>query len=288
MGNAYELPYYAPDWRLPTPLPSPHIIEENGEILQEQTGRRVVRFGNCYIIKYGSNVSLTEGKNMLFVRETQSVQVPEVFALYSTEDTEGQNTNYIVMENIPGHHLDTIWAQLDSSEKSNIASQLRVYFNALRNLPTPGYFGCIGRRPFEESMFWTAPEDDVEDGLISGPFDSEAEFNNALVQKYLYNSGLDPKAAYYRRVLPLVLRDHNPVFTHGDLQRKNIIIKESGMAVLIDWETAGWYPEYWEYALAMFACGAWQDDWHEIVGYSLAEYPNEYAWFDMLRRELWS
>ena len=137
-------------------------------------------------------------------------------------------------------------------------------------------------------MFWTAPEDGIEDGIISGPFDSEAKLNDAFIQKYLYNSGLDQKASYYRRVLPRVLHSHSSMFTHGDLQRKTIILKEDGTAVLIDWETAGWYPEYWEYAMAIFACGAWKDDWHEYVGHILAEYPNEFAWFAMLGRELWS
>ena len=194
----------------------------------------------------------------------------------------------IIMANISGHSLDIIWAQLGSSERRKVTSQLRAQFDTLRSLPTPGYFGCIGRRPFEESMFWTAPDDDIDDKVISGPFDSESKLNDALVQKYVYNGGSDNKASYYRRVLPLVLQNHNSVFTHGDLQRKNVIIKEDGTAVLIDWETAGWYPEYWEYALAMFACGAWRDDWHEYLGHILAEYPNEYAWFEMLRKELWS
>ncbi|PNY26134.1 Uncharacterized protein TCAP_03930 [Tolypocladium capitatum] len=192
------------------------------------------------------------------------------------------------MENVLRLKLDVMWSRLDPPEKDRIASQLRLQIDTLRSLPTPGYFGCIGRRPFEESMFWTAPEDGVDDGTYSGPFDTELKLNDALVQKYLYNSGLHHKAQYYRRVLPLVLRDHGIVFSHGDLQRKNVILKENGEPVVIDWETAGWYPAYWEYALAMFACGSWEDDGHEYVPRILTEYPNEYAWFDMLRRELWS
>ncbi|KND86831.1 hypothetical protein TOPH_08505 [Tolypocladium ophioglossoides CBS 100239] len=288
MDKTHQLPFFAPESRLPAPLPSPQDIELSGEILLEYTGRRVVRFNNYYIIKYGLNVSLTEGENMLLVREIPSSCVPEVFALFSIKNAEGRSVNYIVMENVAGDILDSIWSRLDSSEKGRISSQLRHQFATLRSLPTPGYFGCIGRQPFEESMFWSAAEDGVDDGIVSGPFDSESKFNDALVQKYLYKSGLDHKADYYRRVLPLVLRNHNIVFTHGDLQRKNIILREDGVAVVIDWETAGWYPEYWEYALAMFACGSWEDDWHEFVGHILTEYLNEYAWFDMLRRELWS
>ena len=52
------------------------------------------RFSNYYIIKYGLNVSLTEGENMLLVRETQPFLVPEVFALYSAINAEGRSVNY--------------------------------------------------------------------------------------------------------------------------------------------------------------------------------------------------
>lgn len=287
VDRVFELPYFAPRHRLPAPLPTQAAIEASGQVLQECTGRRVVLYDDCYIVKYGANVSLTEGENLLFVRETQAVPVPEVFALYSTTDERGHSIKFIVMEYIPGQGLNTLWTRLDPPQKAKLSSALRLHFDALRNIPAPGYFGCISKRPFEESMLWTAPEDDIGQ-VISGPFDSEPELNNALVEKYLYNSGLKHKASYYRRMLQLVLRDHGSVFTHGDFQRKNIIVKDDGAVVLIDGETVGWYPEYWEYALAMLACGAWEDDWHESVRHILAEYPNEYAWFDMLRRELWS
>ncbi|KAJ6444888.1 dipeptidyl aminopeptidase [Purpureocillium lavendulum] len=290
MDTVYELPFFAPESRLPAPIPSTADIDRLGEVLLEYSGRRVVRFGSHFVVKYGLDVSLTEGENMLFVRrQIQAVSTPEVFALFSVQDADGQQqVNYIVMGNVIGDRLDAIWPSLGSPQKERIARQLRLQIDALRTLPSPGYFGCIGRRPFEDSMFWTAPESDRHDGTISGPFETESELNDAFIKKYLYNSGLEHKAAFYRRVLPVVLRGHGIVFTHGDFQRKNVILKEHGELVIVDWENAGWYPAYWEYALAMFACGSWKDDWHEYLAQILTEYPNEYDWFDMLRRELWS
>ncbi len=139
-------------------------------------------------------------------------------------------------------------------------------------------------------MFWTSPEDEIAMQLISGPFDSEAELKKALIEKYRYNSGLDYKASYYRRVLPLVLKNNSPTFTHGDFQRKNIILKDSGNVVLVDWETAQQVGirNIGNMHLATYSCGAWKDDWHEYIGLILTQYLNEFAWFDMLRRELWS
>ena len=37
------------------------------------------------------------------------------------------------------------------------------------------------------------------------------------------------------------------VFTHGDLSSFNIVARVDGIVGIIDWETAGWYPSYWEY-----------------------------------------
>lgn len=40
-------------------------------------------------------------------------------------------------------------------------------------------------------------------------------------------------------------------FCHGDLTPTNIILSGSpglyAIAAIIDWEQAGWYPEYWEF-----------------------------------------
>ena len=96
-------------------------------------------------------------------------------------------------------------------------------------------------------MFWTSPgDDDPTSRAISGPFDSESLLNSALIKRYLYNSRLTHKAVFYSRVLSALLRDNKPKFTHGDLQGKNVTIRENEAVVLIDWETAGWYAEYWE------------------------------------------
>lgn len=40
------------------------------------------------------------------------------------------------------------------------------------------------------------------------------------------------------------------VFTHGDLSRLNILVQGDEVVGIVDWETAGCYPEYWEYTTA--------------------------------------
>lgn len=46
------------------------------------------------------------------------------------------------------------------------------------------------------------------------------------------------------------------VFTHGDLSSFNVMVKKRKVTGIIDWETAGWAPEYWEYTVARDAAVA--------------------------------
>jgi aminoglycoside phosphotransferase len=46
---------------------------------------------------------------------------------------------------------------------------------------------------------------------------------------------------------------HEIVFTHADLNMRNILVDEDmKISGIVDWECAGWYPEYWEYTKAHF------------------------------------
>ncbi|CAK39990.1 uncharacterized protein An08g07430 [Aspergillus niger] len=72
------------------------------------------------------------------------------------------------------------------------------------------------------------------------------------------------KEQYIRLLRPMIdqtLRGHRPVFTHGDLQPKNIMVERLGVRdgcpefniTLLVREGAGWFPEYWEFCNATIA-----------------------------------
>ena len=207
MESCCRLPFFATSDRLPAPLPTIETITGSEDVLQEYSGRRIVRVGTYFIVKYGAGVCLTEGENMLFIKQVSTIQVPNVYALYSRRiDGDKLPTNYIVMENIAGENLASRWVSLDTPAKLAIADQLRNYFTQLRRISSPGYFGLLGKRPFVDSVFWAGP--DAYQRVISGPFDTEQQMVNALVQKYLHsNPGLQ-KSEYYSRVLPAEERSH--------------------------------------------------------------------------------
>jgi aminoglycoside phosphotransferase (APT) family kinase protein len=283
--DSIQIPYYAPSEELPSELPTKDAIESAKEVLCEQSARKVVGVGSHFVVKYGLQIHLEEGQNMIFIKNTTSVSVPKVYALF--KDVES-NKNYVIMERISGDRLDSIWTSLDHMQKQAIALQVRASFIELRKLRSPDGYCSVNCKPLRDHLFYTGTSE--ESLNLEGPFKSEMDLNDALIKKYL-SSGYLPvgKADYYRRAFPSVLKGHPPTFTHGDLQRKNIIVgTEDGSITIIDWEFAGWYPSYWEYARAIFACGHFDDDWSEWIDFILDVYRNEWAWMQMLIVELWS
>ncbi len=90
------------------------------------------------------------------------------------------------MEYIEGETLQSAWPTLSSLDKVQIASKLRSYFDQLRALPWPGYYGSLGKLHFLSNMFWY-PElpGQPTPRPISGPLEIEEELNEGLVLKYL-------------------------------------------------------------------------------------------------------
>ncbi|KFY31111.1 hypothetical protein V493_01396 [Pseudogymnoascus sp. VKM F-4281 (FW-2241)] len=94
-----------------------------------------------------------------------------------------------------------------------------------------------------------------------GPFQDEAGFNN-YVTKLIGSTPTDINNALRSQLRT----DHRIVFSHGDLSQHNIIIKDMKVAAIIDWEFAGWFPEYWEY-VKFFEVSAKNKDWREYAKY---------------------
>ncbi|OAX85119.1 hypothetical protein ACJ72_00491 [Emergomyces africanus] len=87
----------------------------------------------------------------------------------------------------------------------------------------------------------------IPDGT-GGPFATESEFNKHLVHQYVGEETKNFIAATHSR-------DHRSFFAHADLHPSNILIDRGRLSGIVDWECAGYYPEYWKFTKAMF--GVW-------------------------------
>lgn len=216
------------------------------------------------------------------------INVSTGIKVYALHRDGNEQKNYIVMEETQGKTLKELWPTLKPSAKENITSQLKTTFDQLRRLPSPARFCALHGKPLPDGLF-----EDYEDwSRRSGPFESEDQLNQALLKKYAASEARsEGKATFYERAWASVFSGHEPVFTHGDVQQKNIMVSEDSdcpSVVLIDWETAGWYTSYWEYARAIFACCRFEDDWSFWLEQALEPYLNEYAWMYILMLEMYS
>lgn len=286
--------YHAARDDLPSDLPTLAEIQSSNDIICNQSGRQVVGVGIDFVIKYGKQVDLEEGRIMLYVSKYTSAAVPKVYAFF--QDSE-QHKNYIVMQRIAGQTLQEAWPSLTNAQKTSITTKLKAVFDELRRLPSPGAYCGLDNRPLPDDLFWNCHID--HNSAQEGPFESEESLNCAMLKRYTLQNPRG-KANFYQKVSPQIFSSHSPIFTHGDFQPKNIMVWpitpaslaseiDNDMHVtIIDWEYAGWYPSYWEYARALFACGRFEDDWNMWINCILEPYLNEYAWMNMLMLELWS
>jgi aminoglycoside phosphotransferase (APT) family kinase protein len=79
---------------------------------------------------------------------------------------------------------------------------------------------------------------DEDRGDFIGPFPNEDEFNHAL------RCDAPPEVIHRG--------GHKIVFTYGDLNMRNIMVENGKVTGIVDWETAGFYPSYWEYTKGTF------------------------------------
>jgi thiamine kinase-like enzyme len=100
----------------------------------------------------------------------------------------------------------------------------------------------LNRQPYLDGVFWT----ENLNPKISCPFATQKEMNLAIVKKLLQD-GIRPVHPIVAHMVNLTLSGHRPVFTHGDLQPKNIMVERledcdgrlEFRITLLDWESAG-------------------------------------------------
>lgn len=271
------LPFYAAREKIPGgDMPSVEEIERaagNAEqVLSATWGRAiVVRVGQHFVVKYGGDVKPIEGQCLLYLERNKeflpSLQFPRLYAMFQ----EGGRT-FLVMEHLEGQPLGdvednkpSVWSSFSMGEKDIIAETLQRGLQELRSLPRPSeaYLYCgIDGNPLPD-LFNFSPR---RTRLLSGPFSTEDEWMKGLVAIINTPSMTPHKHEFLQRIIRDSLMGYPPVFSHGDLQRKNILVHRRQMGSssfrvsLVDWEAAGWYPCYWEYFVAIFATHSMKDD----------------------------
>jgi hypothetical protein len=80
-----------------------------------------------------------------------------------------------------------------------------------------------------------------------GPFLNHEEFHSFLRGHVPLESCTK---VYGESVTRCHTRQYRTSFSHADLFPRNTIVRDGKNVAIIDWQFAGWYPEYWEYIKA--------------------------------------
>ncbi|KAL5337677.1 kinase-like domain-containing protein [Aspergillus crustosus] len=221
------------------------------------------------IIKSDSWTHLTEAATLQFISENTAIPVPKVYCSFVRK-----NRAYIVMERIKGKEIPSVWKDLDEQSRHNVFSSLKGMMQELRALKPAegtGVQSCVGGSLRDSRIPKSRPR--------FGPLQSINEFHLWL------RDGLQPTEHQpwgdeqeWEEIKQMGATQDGPwpppVFTHGDLNPFNIFIRGDKIAGIIDWEFAGWYPNYWEYTSAWLG-NRLSTEWQSDLCRFLDVYPSE-------------
>jgi aminoglycoside phosphotransferase len=238
-------------------LPTVSEVAASVDVIYEcaMNGTRVVGVRD-YVVKYGPHISNSEADSLVFVQANTRLPVPRVFATFSHD-----NKNYIVMSRLPGQQLSRVLLTLSTDEIDTIATELKSMMEDMRRLrvadfETESFIGSIGRRPCTDMIFRLGIES-------KGPFKAIDEMHDNILERYAnLVTRSEIWTLHHRRLYREATGTQSIVFTHGDLSPQNILVEGGHVSGIVDWEQAGWYPEYWEYVKAMWgSIGTWETSW---------------------------
>ena len=219
------------------------------------------------MVKRGATVRLEEAQNQEFVRKNTQVPVPKVYCAFTRKDC-----TYIVMEFIRGQTLQIWWHTASAESKESVRRQLARYMSMLQRVanPTPGRIGGLNGGPIYDYRYASGKSVGPHVEANFGPFPNAYDFHLWLRNRFNARqtseaselSGQDADIDRMCRIQDR--REYATKVTHGDFSSSNIIIKDNKVAGIIDWEMAGWYPDYWEYTSAWHV-NAYDEFWRAEV-----------------------
>ncbi|KAB8356387.1 hypothetical protein FH972_023970 [Carpinus fangiana] len=215
-----------------------------------------------FIIRGHHRVREHEAAALQLVEAYTTIPAPRLIDYIKTD-----KATYLVMTTVPGDEAFAVLSGLDKGQKAALSAELRSAVSQLRRIPNP-----------HQHAICNAMGGQVKDVRIwknyAGPFRSETELND-------YNCQLARQIK--EELADTFLRKHKLYFSHADLNTTNVMIKDGKFSGIVDFDFAGWWPEYWEYTKALYIRGD-RYMWREIIedafheDYSQELYAEEKLW----------
>ncbi|ROT41239.1 kinase-like protein [Sodiomyces alkalinus F11] len=234
-------------------------LQAQGRLIFE--GPHTVRkVGEAFLIR-------REAEAMDYVKKNTSIPIPTVLRVHLDDASNGKSS-WILMQRLSGLELGTAWPQMDDDARSETICQLRSYLEQLHRLrPATAVVGRIG-----SASGGPAWDHRLSNMSTCGPFESVAEFHDFLVAPVRQCPRPELVAKYRSQLADT----YDVCFAHADLSWENILVDVSTGQIqgILDWEMAGFWPEWWEYRKALFGSRS-QQWWRHILKEVMVERTRE-------------
>ncbi|CAD6442542.1 7d2453ca-1636-4f09-a44c-930f8bdddb60 [Sclerotinia trifoliorum] len=213
-----------------------------------------VPFG-LYIKETQAGTSWNESNAVNMIERYTSIPAPR-----SVDVVKGssQGLSYLVMTRLQGESFRDSFHLMSYAERNQFIDDVGECVSQMREIPRTT--SCLFSDTLGGPMY-----DHLIPNRTGGPFNNELELN-----AYMYSEvgGGQTLAEIYggKEKIP---SGHQSVFTHSDFHYSNLLVDWGRFCGIIDWECAGFKPEYWEFTHAGF--GSWgrkyeMSLWRRIFG----------------------
>lgn len=206
----------------------------------EQKGSHIKYLPFGLVLKTGRAHTANEANALLVVEKHTSVNAPRLIDSVMMDESSG----FILMTQIFGDRLDLVYYRTTYEERDQIAKDLAKWIAEMRRIPNESSYliaNTLGK-PISDHQF---------EHETWGPFNTVGDFTNHLVRNVFNIQQHKDK----RPLSILQEKKHEVCFTHSDLHMSNIIVRQGRLSGLIDFEDAGFKPEYWEFTRALWPYG---------------------------------
>lgn len=237
--------------------------EDNFEpyaISETPWGSTITRIDSNVVMKTSPRCHRGEFAAMRYVAEhAPSVPIPTVhFAQWDLPGGHGR----IIMDYVPDKTLHAVWPTLPSERKERVCRDTWEIIQRFRTISRPEGLPSL-YITVDGSELYQPPFTGYSNEAVP-LIESDEDCRQILVRNYVERNGLSYSDG--QEVLDKFPRSTASVFTHGDIKPKNIIVDEEGkILTLLDWEMAGFLPEYWESVGMLSRVLEDQVEWAEVM-----------------------
>ncbi|KAK4138376.1 kinase-like protein [Trichocladium antarcticum] len=237
-----------------------HFDFSNSTEIYRYGDRKVDRIGEEYILKRVPLQTNSERATHCFVQDCgASIPVPFVYAEWASDSGSRGPQHHLLMGRIAGKTVGKAWPDLSPRLRHHAAQQVVTYMERLSEFRSDR-LESISHRRLPINCF--IPKHNRARTHLAGRWrtDDEIWTHEFLPALRVERADRDTIALVQRTMPPCA---GQLVFTHGDLFNNNVMIHAPTGEVtgVIDWESAGFWPAWFQYARIAVGCTPADGEW---------------------------